>query len=107
MSMRGIVGKALLMDSERAAKYLFGSEPGRKAATHIGRATKMAEMITNAGGTPGGDFIRNAAIRSRQRSQGIARVGAAVGATGVLGSRSRRGNSYKPPRTAQGSGRNA
>ena len=107
MGMRGIVGKALFMDSQRATNYLFGSKPGRKAATHIGRATKMAEMITNAGGTPGGDFIRNAAIRSRQRSQGVARVGAAVGGLGAIHSRSRRGNSYKPPRTAQGSGRNA
>lgn len=107
MSMRGIIGKALLMDSERAAKYLFSSKPGRKAATHIGRATKMAETVTNAGGTPGPDFVRNAAIRSRQRSQGIARVGAAVGGTTVIGSRSRRGNSYNPPRTAQGSGRSA
>lgn len=107
MGMRGAVGKALFMDSERAAKYLFGSNPGRKSAKYIARATKMADAVTSAGGTVAPDFIRNTAIRSRQMSQGVARVGALAGGTAVIGSRSRRGNSYNPPRTAQGSGRYA
>ena len=107
MGIRGAVGKALFMDSERAAKYLFGSNPGRSSARHIAKATKAAELITSAGGTVAPDFVRNTAIRSRQMSQGMARGGALLGGSAVIGSRSRRGNSYNPPRTAQGSGRYA
>jgi PAS domain-containing protein len=68
---------------------------------------KAAERITDAGGTVAPDFIHNSAIRQRQMRQGMARgIAATGGAVGIHG-RSRRGNSYNPPRTAQGSGRNA
>jgi hypothetical protein len=107
MDIKSGFARALFMGSKRAENYVFGTNPGRKAATHIARATKAEQLITALGGTPGPDFVRNTAILSRQKSQAKARGIAAVGATAVIGSRSRRGNSYNPPRTAQGSGRNA
>jgi hypothetical protein len=105
MNMRGAVGKALFMDSERAAKYIASGKG--KSSKYIAKATKAAERITDAGGSVAPDFIHNNAIRQRQMRQGMARVGAAVGGTAIIGSQSTRGNSYRPPRTAQGSGRNA
>ena len=101
--MFGIVGKALLMDSERAANYL--AKGGRGSAKHIAKGNKAAAAVVAAGGTPAADLAHNIAIRSRQMNQGYKR--AAIGAGAYIGTKSRRGNSYKPPRTAQGSGRNA
>lgn len=92
------------MDSKRAANYL--AKGGRGSAKHIAKGTKAADAVIAAGGTPAPDLAHNVAIRSRQTRQGIARLGAGVGAAAVMGN-SRRGNSYNPPRTAQGSGRNA
>jgi hypothetical protein len=103
MNMRGAVGKALFMDSERAAKYL--AKGGRGSAKHIAKGVKAAEAVIAAGGTPAADLAHNVAIRSRQMNQGYKR--AAVAAGGYMATKSRRGNSYNPPRTAQGSGRSA
>lgn len=103
MGIRGAIGKALFMDSERAANYL--ARGGRGSAKHMAKGAKAAEAVIAAGGTPAVDLAHNVAIRSRQMNQGVKRLG--VGLAGSYAMKSRRGNSYKPPRTAQGSGRNA
>jgi hypothetical protein len=105
MNMRGAIGKALFMDSERAAKYIASGKG--KSSKYIAKATKAAERITDAGGSVAPDFIHNSAIRQRQMRQGMARGIAATGGVVGIHGRSRRGNSYNPPRTAQGSGRSA
>lgn len=92
------------MDSKRAAKYL--DKGGRGSAKHIAKGNRAAAAVVAAGGTPAADLAHNVAIRSRQMNQGYKRA-AAVAAGGYMSTKSRRGNSYNPPRTAQGSGRSA
>lgn len=93
MGALNTIGKALRMDSGRAASYL---KSGAKNAQKIN-----AKALQDAGAAG----AHNAAIRSRQKQLGV-RVGMGMGAVGGLGMASRRKpEPMNPQPTAKGSGR--
>ena len=105
--MRG-VGKAMRMDSTRAAKYLEGTS--KNAAKINAKAADAATVFASAGITGDKVAAHNLAIRSRQRQLGM-RYGAGAVGLGVLGSQGKNRSSYRPPRpmtqAPSGSGRYA
>jgi len=109
--MRG-VGKAMRMDSTRAAKYLEGtSKNATKLLDKGAEAARTAKAVGNAKAIADEAlFARNASIRARQMQLG-ARYGAGAVGLGVLGSQGKNRSSYRPPRpmtqAPSGSGRYA
>lgn len=90
MGYKNTIGKALRMDSGRAASYLKSG-------------AKNAEKLRAKGANMG--FDHNQIIRMRQTQLGL-RAGAGMGAVGGLGMASRRKpEPMNPQPTAKGSGR--
>jgi hypothetical protein len=109
--MRG-VGKAMKMDSTRAAKYLGGGSKNAKRLLNKGvEAAATAKAAGNAKAIADEAlFARNASIRARQRQIGM-RYGAGAAGLGALGTQKNNRSSYTPPRPMtqgpSGSGRYA
>jgi hypothetical protein len=90
MNYKNIIGKALMMDSERAVKYL-------------GSGAKGAERIKNAAALSGQGH--NQMIRARQYQQGAVRAGLGVTMGGGIMATRRKPEPMNPQPTAKGSGR--